>query len=236
MKDGFTIKESIDSLKIVLQEPRKLYMVFASKLLGFVVCLVFIGFLILDVYQLIEMIQLQLFEIGLILTFLLSISITVFIWFAAKTQIADNLYTEVVLMTAQTFQYSRRVMFVGFMKRTLNLNEIESFNIIGETELTENIDENEELVEATDEEVEQQEMCEEEILRILAEEQRMEEERVEKISISDAFIKEIPNPKRDFKIEVTNWRTPLYMGRSITSWDAKTVVNKMNSFRYKYRR
>jgi len=234
MKDGFTSYESDGLLKIVLQEPRKWYMEFASKLFGFIVCLLFIGFLILAGYQMFEMILLQLFEIGMILKFLLSVSIIVFIWFAAKTQISDSLYTEMVLMTPQTLQYSRTVMFVAFMKRTITLKEIDAFKVLGETELSENIDENEVLVDPTDEEVEESEMSEEEILRILSEEKRLEEERVEKITISDAFKKETYDPKRDFKIEVANWRTPLYMGRSITSWEATAIIDKMELFRAKF--
>jgi len=139
-----------------------------------------------------------------------------------------------VLMTPQTLQYSRTVMFVTFMKRTIKLNEIEAFNLLGETALSENIDENEELEDATDEEVEELERDEEEMLRILAEEQRQEEERVEKMTVSDAFKKEIVDPKRDFKIEVVNWNAPLYMGRDITTWDAKTVAEKMEIFREKF--
>lgn len=234
MKDSFITCESDDYLKIELHESSKWYLELASKFFGIIVGLIFIGFVILSCYELYQMILFYPFEIGTFFLFLLSISIVAFIWYAIKTQIEDDLYKELVVMTPQTFEYSRTIMFVSYRKIKISLREIDAFNVLGETELSEEIDENEVLADLTEQEVEESEMSDEDIIRFLSEDQRMEEERAEKITIKDIFEKKFHDPKKDFKIEVTNWKEPLYMGRSITSWDAKTIVMKMDKFRLKY--
>lgn len=234
MKDGFTLYESTDFLKIVLREPKKSYVGFGEKFAGILTFLLFVGFAFLTGFQLYALIKYEMIDVVMIFLLLLSFAIMFFIGLVVKKQFFQLFFSEVVLMTPQIFQYSRTVMSVAFMKRTINLNEIDAIKVLEETELSEDIDENEEFDDPTDEEVEASEMSEEENLRILAEEQRLEVERVEKITLSEAFKKEIPDPKKDFKIEVANWRTPLYIGRDIPSWDTKTVVGKMNSFRAKH--